>query len=199
MDAQIDTALDREISFILEADRLKSVLRASVLADRSRRENSGEHSWHVALAALVLSEHAQPGVSVDRAIRMLLLHDLVEIDAGDAPIHSTYDHAAQEAKERAAAARIFGFLPEAHRSEFHALWEEFEDGTSPDAAFARAVDRALPMLLNLASGGGTWDDYDVTLAQIDDKIGPPVARGLPGLWPRLRARVAPWFVARGRG
>ena len=130
--------LDRQIGFLLEADRLKTVLRAQPIADGSRRENSGEHSWHLALFALVLADQAEPGVDIDRVIRMLLLHDLVEIDAGDHPIHGNHDRAAQEAAERAAADRIFALLPEDQAGPFRALWDEFEAGETPDARFARA-------------------------------------------------------------
>lgn len=189
----MEPALDAQIAFLTEVDKLKGVLRASPLSDNSRKENSGEHSWHVALFALTLSEHAAPSVKVDRAIRMLLIHDIVEIDAGDAPIHAEYDAEAQAAKERAAADRLFGLLPDAQRDEFRALWEEFEAGETPDAIYARSVDRLQPLLLNLASGGGSWVEYDVTLDQIDTRVGTKVSRGLPNLWPSIRARIAPWF------
>lgn len=191
--------LTGQLAFLSEIDRLKGVLRASPIADGSRPENSGEHSWHIAMFALVLGEHAEDGISVERAIRMLLIHDIVEIDAGDAPIHLDYDAAEQAAKERAAADRIFGLLPSDQAASFHALWEEFEEGESADARFARAVDRLQPLLLNLASGGGSWIDYDVTLDQIDSRVGAKVMRGLPDLWPAVRAQIAPWFAARGRG
>jgi len=194
--------LDARLAFLTEADRLKGVLRASPVADGTRPENAAEHSWHVALYALVLAPEAAGEVSVDRAIRMLLLHDLVEIDAGDLPLHAAGAPgraAAQAAREAAAADRLFALLPAAQGAALRALWDEFEAGESPDARFARAVDRVQPLLANLAAGGGSWLDYDVTLAQIDARVGPPVARGLPALWPAIRARVAPWFRARGRG
>ncbi len=189
--------LDAQLSFLTEIDRLKLVLRASPTACGTRRENAGEHSWHIAMYALVLAEHADGDVSVDRAIRMLLLHDIVEIDAGDVPIHLEIDGAAQAAKERAAADRIFGLLPPEQGAAFRALWDEFELGESADARFARAVDRVQPLFQNLAAGGGSWIDYDVTMAHIDSRVGARVLRGLPRLWPALRARVAPWFARRG--
>ncbi len=130
--------LAAQMAFLAEADRLKSVLRATTLADGSRPENSGEHSWHLALYALVLADQAGAGVSVDRVIRMLLIHDLVEIDVGDVPIHSANGtaHGSAEvlARERAAADRIFGLLPSDLRDDLRALWEEFEAAESPDAA-----------------------------------------------------------------
>lgn len=192
-----ETALTDRIAFLTELDRLKGVLRASPVLGGARRENSAEHSWHVAMCALVLAPHAPPGVAPDRAVRMLLVHDIVEIDAGDVPIHAQADRAAQAARERAAADRLFAMAPDG--PELCALWEEFEAGESADARFARAVDRLQPVLLNLAAGGGSWIDYDVTLAQMDARVAPHVERGLPGVWPEIRARIAPWFGARGRG
>jgi len=193
------TTLDAQLAFLTEIDRLKQVQRASPVADGSRPENSGEHSWHIAMYALVLAEHAEGGVRVDRAIRMALLHDIVEIDAGDVPIHAAAgDMQAQAEKERAAAERLFGMLPPGQGAALHALWEEFEAGETADARYARAVDRMQPLLQNLAAGGGSWVDYDVTLAQIDARVGAKVCRGLPALWPAIRARVAPWFAGRGR-
>ena len=191
-------AADARLAFLTEIDKLKGVERASPVLDGARKENSGEHSWHVALYALILADHAEPGVQVDRAVRMLLIHDIVEIDAGDAPIHADYDAEDHAAKERAAADRLFGMLPERQAADLRALWDEFEAGETPDARYARAVDRMQPLLLNLASGGGSWLDYDVTLDQIDARVGAKVQRGLPALWPAVRARVAPWFTARGR-
>ena len=190
--------LDAQIAFLDEADRLKAVVRASPVLAGARAENSAEHSWHIALYALVLADHAQPGVSVDRAIRMLLLHDLVEIDAGDAPIHAAYDTEAQAARERAAADRLFGLLPPDQGAALRALWDEFEAGETPDAVYARSVDRIQPVLQNFAAGGGSWAAYDVTLEQLDARVGTKIARGLPALWPRIRARVSPWFTARPR-
>jgi putative hydrolase of HD superfamily len=193
MAAEAAARLDAQLAFLLEADRLKSVLRATPLADGSRRENSGEHSWHLALFALVLADHAAPGVRLDRVLAMLLLHDLVEIDAGDVPIHAAGDPVARAAVEAAAADRIFGLLPPDQTTAFRALWDEFEAGVTADAIHARSLDRLQPVLLNHAAGGGSWRDYAVTLGQLDARVGAKVARGLPGVWAHVRARVAPWF------
>ena len=187
--------LDAQLAFLAEADALKSVNRATLLHDGSRRENSAEHSWHIALHALVLGDQAGDGVSIDRVIRMLLLHDLVEIDAGDAPIHGDFDAAEMEAKERAAADRLFGLLPADQGADLRALWEEFEAATSPDAIFAKSLDRVQPVLSNLYSGGGSWREYNVTMDQIDSRVGAKVARGAPALWDHVRARILPWFKA----
>ncbi|SNS74644.1 HD domain-containing protein [Tropicimonas sediminicola] len=184
-----------QIAFLQEIDRLKGVLRATPIADNSRRENSAEHSWHIAMYALVLADEAGPEVRIDRVIRMLLLHDIVEIDAGDMPIHEVHDAEAHAAKERAAADRLFGLLPAAQATEFRALWDEFEAAETADAIFAKTIDRVQPLLLNLANGGGSWIDYDVTLDQIDDRVGEKVMRGAPALWHHVRARVAGFFAS----
>jgi putative hydrolase of HD superfamily len=186
------------MAFLDEADRLKSVLRATTLGDGSRRENSVEHSWHLALYAMVLADQAAPGVSIDRVIRMLLLHDLVEIDVGDVPIHSANGlaHGSAEvmAKERAAADRIFGLLPSDLATEFTALWEEFEAAETLDAVFAKSLDRVQPVMQNLASGGGTWVTYKVTAGQLDARVGAKVARGAPRLWDWVRERTRAFFA-----
>lgn len=188
--------LGPQLSFLAEADRLKSVLRATTLHDRSRRENSAEHSWHVALHALILSEHAVGDIRIDRVLKMLLLHDLVEIDAGDAPIHGNQDPAEQDAKERAAADRIFGLLPEDQRAEFRALWNEFEAAETDDAVFAKSIDRVQPVLTNLATDGGTWPEYNVTPDQLEQRVGTKVSRGAPAVWDGLRSRIDGWFADR---
>ncbi|MBA4352590.1 MAG: hydrolase [Rhodobacter sp.] len=190
--------LDQQFAFLNEADRLKSVLRATTLCDGSRPENSGEHSWHLALYALTLADHAPPGVSIDRVIRMLLLHDLVEIDVGDVPIHSANGtaHASTEtqAAESHAADRIFGLLPPDLAASFRFLWEEFEAAQTPDAIFAKSLDRVQPVMANLQSGGGTWITYNVTLDQLDTRVGSKIARGAPRLWNWVRAQSLRFFA-----
>ena len=189
--------LDQQFAFLNEADRLKSVLRASTLADGSRFENSGEHSWHIALYAMVLADHAPPDVSIDRVIRMLLIHDLVEIDVGDVPIHAkggtAHGSAETQAAEQAAAARIFGLLPSDLAHPFRALWDEFEAVETPDAIFAKSLDRVQPVMQNLMSGGGSWKTYNVTFDQLDSRVGVKIARGAPRLWDWVKAKVQPWF------
>ncbi len=187
--------LDAQLAFLAEADRLKSVLRATSLHDRSRRENSAEHSWHVMLHALVLSEHAVRPVDTTRVLTMLLLHDLVEIDAGDTPIHGNHDPAEQEAKEQAAADRIFGLLPVDQRETMRAIWEEFEAAETDDAIFAKSIDRVQPVLSNLATDGGTWPEYNVTPDQLESRVGVKVTRGAPAVWSGLRSRIDAWFSA----
>ena len=187
--------LASRLRFVMEADQLKSVLRGTTLCDGSRRENSGEHSWHIMLWAMTLHEHAVRPAQLDRVLTMLLLHDLVEIDAGDNPIHGDFDAAAVEAQEQAAADRLFGILPPAQRDEFRTIWEEFEAHTSDDAIFAKSLDRAQPLVCNLESGGGSWIQYRVTRDQIDTRVGHKVKRGAPALWAALAPAIDAWFAA----
>ncbi len=190
--------LEQQFAFLNEADRLKSVLRATTLVDGSRRENSGEHSWHLALYALVLADQSAPGVNIDRVIRMLILHDLVEIDVGDVPIHSAggLAHASAEtqAAEARAAERIFGLLPDDLRLGLRALWDEFEAAETPDAIFAKSLDRVQPLMANLKSGGGTWTEYHVSAEQLDARVGVKIARGAPKLWDWARLQTRSFFA-----
>jgi len=188
-----------QLAFLAEADKLKAVLRASPVTG-GRRENSAEHSWHVALYALVLADQAPAGVSIDRVIRMLLIHDLVEIDTGDVPIHSgngdLHASAMQTQAEACAAARLFGLLPADLGAALQALWTEFEAAQTPDAIFAKSIDRVQPVMLNIAAGGGTWDEYHVTKDQLETRVGQKIARGAPGLWAHVRQLAAPFFSQR---
>lgn len=176
------SVLEQQLAFLKEIDRLKSVVRLSPLIDRSRRENSAEHSWHLALYALVLAEYAAGSVDVLRVVKMLLIHDIVEIDAGDVPFHVPAMHAGQAEREQLAAERIFGLLPEAQAVEFRELWLEFEAAESDDAKFAKALDRFQPMLHNAATDGGTWVECEVTLEQITARCRRPIESGAPALW-----------------
>ncbi|WP_323782377.1 HD domain-containing protein [Thalassovita sp.] len=181
--------LSGRIAFLNEADALKSVYRATRIAGGNRFENSAEHSWHLALYALVLAEHAEKGVDIARVIRMLLIHDLVEIDAGDAPIFGSHDVATKEAEELAAARRIFGLLPQDQAEELLALWLEFETNETADARFAKALDRFQPPNQNLASGGGSWIDYDVDFEMISTRVGAKIANGAPVLWDWIAPKI----------
>ena len=189
--------LDQQFAFLNEADKLKSVLRATTLCDGSRRENSGEHSWHLALYAMVLADQAAPGVDINRVIKMLILHDLVEIDVGDVPIHSAGGMAHGSAEtalaEARAADRIFGLLPNDLRNNLRALWDEFEAATTPDAIFAKSLDRVQPVMHNLASGGGTWVEYNVTAKQLEARVGVKIAKGSPGLWKWVQGKTRSYF------
>lgn len=186
--------LDQQIAFLNEADKLKTILRGTTLCDASRAENSAEHSWHLTLYALVLADQAGPEVDINRVIKMLILHDLVEIDAGDNPIFGDYDAAEMEAQEQIAADRIFGLLPADLRIALRSIWEEFEAAESPSARFAKSLDRFQPPMQNLASGGGSWTDYNVSEAQIEEKVGRKIAIGAPALWSYARARISSFFA-----
>ncbi|MCZ4366594.1 HD domain-containing protein [Sulfitobacter dubius] len=189
--------LDQQIAFLNEADKLKTILRGTTLCDASRAENSAEHSWHLTLYALVLADQAGPEVDINRVIKMLILHDLVEIDAGDNPIFGDYDAAEMEAQEQIAADRIFGLLPADLRDDLRGIWEEFEAAESPSARFAKSLDRFQPPMQNLASGGGSWTDYNVSEAQIEEKVGRKIAIGAPALWSYARARISSFFAGVG--
>lgn len=190
--------LVRQLAFLKEIDRLKSVIRQSPLLDRSRKENSAEHSWHLAMYALLLHEHAAAPVNVSRVIRMLLLHDIVEVDVGDNPIHAA-SNTAQAEREAAAARRLFGLLPDAQGSEMLALWEEFEGAATDDAKFAKALDRFQPLLVNIFTAGGTWAESGVSLEQVLARYGPAIRNGSPKLWAVCEAWVRRHFAETGHG
>jgi len=177
-----------QVGFILEIDKLKGVVRRTYLVDGSRRENSAEHSWHVAVMAAVLAEHADEPVDAGRVARMLLVHDVVEVDAGDTFV---YDPAGSESKaerERAAADRIFGLLPPDQGGALRALWEEFEAGSTPDARFAAALDRMMPVLHNLHTGGRAWRENGVTADMVLAR-NRRIAEGSRALWEYLRGEI----------
>jgi 5'-deoxynucleotidase YfbR-like HD superfamily hydrolase len=164
-------SLDSQLRFLLEADRLKGVLRQSRIIDGSRRENSAEHSWHLGLMSLVLGEYAPEGTDLSRVTAMVLVHDLVEIDAGDLFVYAGEQaQADQEEAERAAADRLFALLPAVQAAGLRALWDEFEERRTPEAKFARALDRLQPMLANYQLGGGTWAQHGVTAGQVLAKV-----------------------------
>lgn len=174
--------LSQQLAFLREIDRLKSVIRQSPLLDKSRKENSAEHSWHVAMFALLLHGHADCTINVGRVIKMLLIHDIVEVDVGDTPIHASDSSSNQFALESQAATRLFGLLPQEQASELSALWHEFEAGKSDDAKFAKALDRVQPFLANIETEGGTWAENGVTFEMVLQRYGPTIAGGSPTLW-----------------
>ena len=174
--------LEQQVTFILEIDRLKTVYRRTYLTDTSRFENSAEHSWHIAVMAMLLAEHANtPEVDQLRVIKMLLIHDLVEIDAGDTFAYDSAAHADKAAREQAAADRLFGLLPADQAAEFRALWDEFEARQSPEAKFAGALDRLQPLLHNLYTHGKSWQEHGVRKSQVVS-LNRRMAEGAPDLW-----------------
>src|SRR4029434_3484590 len=152
--------LEQQLRFLLESDRLKSVYRRTYLIDGTRHENSAEHSWHLALLAIILAEHANQPLDVGKVIKMVLIHDIVEIDAGDTYFYDAQDEKA--ALEKLAADRIFGLLPPDQGQEFRALWEEFESGATAEARFATALDRFIPQLHNYHTRGRSWKEHGIT-------------------------------------
>ena len=188
--------LAAQVAFILEIDRLKGVVRRNLVADASRRENTAEHSWHLAMLATTLAEHAAVEVDVARVTRMLLVHDLVEIDAGDTFYYDTVAEVDQNAREQLGADRVFGLLPADQGGELRALWDEFEARETPDARFAKAIDRFHPCLLNFHTEGGTWREYDLSLPEVLAKQGTTIEDGSPSLWAYTRELLAE-AVARG--
>ncbi|WP_045369122.1 HD domain-containing protein [Vibrio campbellii] len=158
--------LEKQLALLIELDQLKSVLRRTCVKSADRRlENSGEHSWHVALMAVLMQEHANAPIDIARVMKMLLIHDVVEIDAGDTFVYDVAASKEQEEKELKAAERLFGMLPSDQGDELFALWKEFEAAQSDDAKYAKALDRLIPMLLNYHNDGQSWKEHGVTREQ----------------------------------
>jgi len=156
----------RQIDFIKEIDKLKYIQRKTKLFNSDRYENDAEHSWHLALMAMILFEHADESVDILKVIKMVLIHDIVEIDAGDTFIYDTQKAHSNTEEERLAANRIFGLLPGSQAEELIAIWEEFEAGETQDAKFARATDRLEPLLQNSSNNGGTWNEPGVNYDKV---------------------------------
>jgi len=181
--------LEQQLDLIIELDKLKSVLRRSrIKSANSRRENSAEHSWHVALMAILMEEHANESVDILRVVKMLLIHDVVEIDAGDTFVYDTAARAQQEEKERKAAQRLFSLLPKEQGDEFYDLWFEFEAMQSADAKFAKALDRMIPMLLNHHNQGQSWVEHGVACQQVLE-VNKHIQYGSQTLWYKALAII----------
>ncbi len=173
--------LAAQLGFLIESEKLKDVLRRSSPVGMSRRENSAEHSWTLALMAILLAEHANAPVNPGRVLGMLLLHDLVEIDAGDTFCYDAAGNETKAERERQAAERIFGLLPEDQAKGFRELWEEFEEGVSAEAAFANALDRLMPLIQNFHNDGRSWREHGVTHRQVLER-NRGIGEGSAGLW-----------------
>ncbi len=172
----------RQVEFLLEIDRLKHTLRQTILLDRSRQENSVEHSWHIAMSAVIFAEYgAEPDVDTERVIRMLLLHDLVEIDAGDTYCYDEPAALDQHAREALAADRIFGMLPPDQALDFRRLWDEFEKAQTAEARYAHAMDRFQAFLHNYYTQGKVWQQHGIRRQQVIRRM-QPVYDGAPLLW-----------------
>jgi putative hydrolases of HD superfamily len=171
----------RQLEFVVAIDKLKNVLRTTQLTDESRRENSAEHSWHLAVMAMLLQEHAAADVDVTHVMELLLVHDIVEIDAGDIDCYDTAGRVDKQARERAAAVRLFGMLPADQSSRLLALWEEFEAMATPASRFANALDRLQPLILGRHRDSGDWRFRASTPAQLLARM-EPIREASPRLW-----------------
>ena len=187
--------LARQLDFLIEIDRLKTVLRRTDISDGSRLENSAEHSWHIAVMALLLGEYAGEGIDVPRVLEMLLVHDIVEVDAGDTFCYDVAANCDREERERAAAERLFGLLPPDQGDRLRARWDEFEARETREARFAAALDRLEPVLLNYVTAGGSWRRHAVEEEQVR-KRNRPIGDGAAELW-ELASRLIGDAAERG--
>lgn len=182
------TDFEKQMAFIMELDKIKKITRQTYLSDGSRKENDAEHSWHLALMAVLLKEYANEEVDLAKVIPMVLLHDLVEIDAGDTYAYDQAGLATQRARETKAADRIFGMLPKDQGTKFRNLWEEFEAYETAEAKFAHVLDNCQPLLLNDASGGKSWKEHTVHKSQIY-KRNEHTAEGSREIWEYMQQLI----------
>lgn len=180
--------LQKQMEFIVEVDKVKKIMRQTYLSDASRKEDDAEHSWHLALMAVLLKEYSNEEVDLSKVIPMVLIHDLVEIDAGDTYAYSGESAVVTEAREREAAERVFGILPEDQGKVFRDLWEEFEAYETPEAKFAHVLDNCQPMLLNDASNGLSWTEHQVRKSQIY-KRNEHTAEGSRKIWNYMQSLI----------
>jgi putative hydrolase of HD superfamily len=183
------------IDFILELEKLKGVTRKVRPLGLNRYENSAEHSWQLAMLAFSLAPYGEPSLDMNRVMRMLLVHDIGEIDTGDTMVFTEGGWEERKLAERAAVTRIFGMLPDQGAS-FLELWHEFDREETPEARFAHAVDRAMPVLLNLANNGQSWRENGISHERVISRVGAPIKAGCPALWSYLEVRLE---EARGKG
>lgn len=185
----MDSRLEQQVNFLTEIDKLKRIERMTTLLDQSRRENDAEHSWHLAMMVLLLNEHANwEGLDILRVLKMVLIHDLVEIDAGDTYAYDDQGHQDKEAREQAAADRIFNLLPGDQARHLRELWDEFEAGQTPEARFAVSVDRMQPLLHNCLTQGATWKENDVDRRQVIRRC-QPIENGSTTLWDYMLTHI----------
>lgn len=160
------TDFEKQMSFIMEMDKIKKIGRQTYLSDGSRKENDAEHSWHLALMAFVFADYANEKIDVLKTMKMVLLHDVIEIDAGDTYAYDTEGNKTKRERELKAADRIFGLLPEAQQKEYRGLWDEFEESETAEAKFANMLDKVQPLLLNAATDGKSWQEHGVKVSQV---------------------------------
>ena len=171
----------KQIAFIKEIDKLKYIQRKTKLFNSNRRENDAEHSWHLALMTIVLAEHSDSPIDILKVLKMVLIHDIVEIDAGDTFIYDTAKSHTNTDEELLAAQRIFGLLPDEQAEEFIAIWKEFEEGITNEAKFAKTMDRFQPLLQNVSNNGGTWAEFNVPYQKVYDKK-KSIKNGSASIW-----------------
>lgn len=162
----IPERLSKQLDFMLELDKMKNLYRQTYVLHEDRKENDAEHSWHLAILTFLLSEYSSQPVNVMHVMKMVLLHDVVEIDAGDTYCYDTEGYKSKSEREEIAARRIFGLLPDDQRDEFYSLWREFEDSVTPDARFAAVLDRIQPLLLNYTKKGISWLEHGICKEQV---------------------------------
>ena len=180
--------LKQQIDLLKEVDKLKNIVRRNYLCDGSRFENTAEHSWHLALMVMTLAEHANNEIDVLKTILMLLIHDLVEIDAGDTYCYDSAGNETKAKREKKAADRIFGLLPCDQREFYHQLWQEFEERETPESQFANAVDRLMPLIQNVETGGQTWQKNHIVESQVRERC-LPIKDGSAALWQHVELLI----------
>ncbi|MEM7019459.1 MAG: HD domain-containing protein [Pseudomonadota bacterium] len=180
--------LTQQLAFILELDKLKEILRQSRLINSRRQENSAEHSWHVALMAMVLAEYANEPVDATHVMKLMLVHDIVEIDADDTFLYDDTGREDKLEREQRAADRLFGMLPDDQGAEFRQLWDEYEQGDSAEVRFARALDRVMPLMHNYYTQGTAWQAHNLRVSQVMDKNS-HIEAGSEVLWEKARSLI----------
>ena len=178
---QTDDHLLKQVSFIKEIDKLKYIQRKTKLFNSNRHENDAEHSWHLAMMAIVLAEHSNKSIDILKVLKMVLIHDIVEIDAGDTFLYDSLKNHSNTDEELIAAKRIFGLLPKEQAEEFIAIWNEFEEGVTDEAKFAKSMDRFEPLLQNASNNGGTWTEFNVPYQKVYDKK-KAIKNGSESIW-----------------
>lgn len=180
--------LAQQLHFVIEIDKLKTVLRQTLITAGTRQENSAEHSWHIAMMAIAFSEYAPEPIDLLHVMKLLLVHDLVEIDAGDTFCYDEQGHLSKLAREQQAADRLFGLLPPDQAAEFRTYWDEYEEQTTPNARFAKALDCLQPFLNNLQTNGHTWRLHQVSRKQVENRMS-AIAQGTPALWNWVKQQI----------
>lgn len=180
--------LKKQMEFMLELDKMKNIYRQTLVLHEDRAENDAEHSWHLAIMAFLLAEYSNEKIGVLKTIKMVLLHDVVEIDAGDTYCYDVKGNESKAERETKAAERIFGLLPDDQKEEFHSLWREFEDAETPESKFANALDRVQPLMLNYKKGGVSWKEHGIHYGQVYDRT-KKIQPGSGVLWDYIHAVI----------